>query len=188
MKPYSSFVSHLANSIGQVSLESESTRKDESTTFDSKGEDDHGIRLASEPGYRDESNVMIELSVSNDRYHDSVTGCMESLRKDGFKVRMRCQGEEISLESYSDGIMTGNISLNENNEVNNVMNGVYIPDFKDEDLYKIVNVIRPEDTAPDSKEGVLFLVDGNGQIKDYLQGEGYKVASDAETLQALLTA
>lgn len=191
MKAYSTFLTSLSLSVATPSMESgvsENHPKTESTTFDSAKEDDEGIRLANEPGYREVGNVMIELNTSQNQYQDSITYVSESLRKAGFKVRMRYQETGVSVESISDGIMPGNISLNGANEVNNVMNGVYVPDFKDSDLFRSVNVIRPEDAAPDDKSGVLFLVDGNGEIKDYLTDEGYKVASDAETLQALLMA
>jgi len=189
MKAYSAFLNSVGQSRNQASMEAGKPKdRDDSNTFDSAQDDDKGLRLASEPGYREVNNVMIELNTPLDQYQDSITFVTESLRKEGWKVRLRCKGEEISVESFSDGIMPGGISLNGANEVNNVMNGVYVPDFKDEDLYRAVSVIRPEDTAPDSKEGVLFLVDGNGDIKDYLAGEGYKVATDADTLQALLTA
>lgn len=188
MKAYSAFLNTLAQGQSQHSMEAQNKVKDNSNTFDTAEEDDKGLRLASEPGYREVGNVMIELTTAQDQYQDSIVFAAESLRKSGFKVRMRCNGTDVSTESFSDGIMPGGISLNGANEVNNVMNGVYVPDFKDEDMYRAVSVIRPEDTAPESKDGVLFLVDGNGEIKDYLQGEGYKVASDADTLQALLTA
>lgn len=188
MKAYSTFLHSLNQASGQASMEAEHKTKDGSNTFDSAQDDDKGLRLASEPGYREVGNVLIELKTSQDQYQDSITFVTESLRKSGFKVRLRYNGADVSTESYSDGVMPGGISLNGANEVNNVMNGVYVPDFKDSDLYHAVSVIRPEDTAPENKDGVLFLVDGNGEIKDYLQGEGYKVASDADTLQALLTA
>jgi len=190
MKAYSTFLNAVSQCRNQPSLETKDNSKsrDDSNTFDSAKEGDEGLRLASEPGYREAGNVMIELSTSQIQHQDTITYVSESLRKAGFNVRVRLEGIDLSVESYSDGIMPGGISLNGANEINNVMNGVYVPDFKDSDMYHAVSVIRPEDTAPENKDGVLFLVDGNGEIKDYLQGEGYKVASDADTLQALLTA
>lgn len=187
MSTYSDFL----NTLGTVfaSTESKTQTKDESNGFDDSETEGEGIRLASEPGYREQSNVMIDLKSTASQYQDNLHYVAESLRKNGYKVRLRYEGIDMSLESVSDGIMPGGMSLNGNNSVNNVMNGVYVPDFKDTDAFKQVTVIRPQDNAPVSKDGVLFMVDdGNGEMSNYLKDEGYQVASDAETLELLLSA
>lgn len=187
MSTYSNFLGDVLNT-SSLSTESKTQTKDEGNAFDDTETEGEGIRLASEPGLREQGNVMIDLKATSSQYQDTLHYVAESLRKNGYKVRLRYEGIDMSLESVSDGIMPGGMSLNANNSVNNVMNGVYVPDFKDSDTFKQVTVIRPQDNAPDSKDGVLFMVDdGNGDISNYLKDEGYQVASDAETLELLLS-
>jgi hypothetical protein len=192
MEAYSKFLGDVFNASSlsvEVKSKGKSLSKDESNAFDDSEEEGDGIRLASEPGLREQGNVMIDINSTSSQYQDTLHYVAESLRKNGYKVRLRYEGIDMSLESVSDGIMPGNMSLNGNNAVNNVMNGVYVPDFKDTDLFKQVTVIQPQDHAPENKDGVLFMVDdGNGEMSNYLKDEGYQVASDAETLELLLSA
>ncbi|MNL87293.1 hypothetical protein D3C87_2163840 [compost metagenome] len=50
----------------------------------------------------------------------------------------------------------------------------------------MVKLVRPEDTVKDGESGLLYLMNGNGDVKEYLQNEGFLVVDEEEQLHTAI--
>jgi len=143
-----------------------------------------GMHMRSLPDARDSGEVMIELPTTMP-FDDGVNGIIESLEAKGFKVSWRREGD-ASFEDASEGIDTGRPVAGTSSGDNNIINGVSLPKVDDHSVYKVVKLVRPEDTVKDGESGLLYLMNGNGDVKEYLQNEGFLVVDEEEQLHTAI--
>jgi hypothetical protein len=145
-----------------------------------------GLQMASLPDEREMGTVMIELPV-NQAYDEGINKTVESLESKGWKVLWRRNGDP-SMEDTSEGIDTGKPVVGTESGDNNIINGVSLPKIDDHSVYKVVKLVRPEDTVPDGESDILYLMNGQGDVKEYLEHEGYLVVDEDEKLHTALVA
>lgn len=140
-------------------------------------------RNAAEPDARPMGDVMIDLAVDM-THHEEVGRIITCLESRGWRVHTRCR--DISNEDSSDGIMTGKPVIDTHSETNNVINGVSLPVLDDTSSYKVVRIVRPEDRVEGGDSGILYLMNGDGDVKEYLEHEGHLVVDDEQKLHDIL--
>ena len=142
-------------------------------------------RFSNEEGYVPQGDVLIELPTKDDNISAEVIKISESLESKGWKVRVRFM-DDYSAEDSSDGMHAGLPSVASNNAVNNVVNGVYVPELQPSDVYQVVQIVRPEDTVKEGTSKILYLMNGDGDIKNMLQDEGHLVVDEKDALHLML--
>lgn len=174
MNSYGSLISSM---LSQASLES-STDADAEPNGAAEN-----VQMSSNPDYKAQGAVMIEFDQSLQDSED-LKELQASLESSGWTVRSRVRG--YSTEDTSDGQSTGRpVPQDKTDIVNSIVNG--INEVVDEgDLYKVVQLVRPEDTIPGNASDIIYLMNDNGDVKDYLRNEGHLVASDADALNRML--
>lgn len=151
---------------------------------DDENEDDP--EYANQEGYVEQGEVLINLPVGVTPFDPGMEGLGASLESKGWKVKFR-EAWQYSAEDSSDGIHSGQPAMDGDNAKNTVVNGVFIPELKSNaDVYKVVQVVRPEDTIKAGNSNALYLMNDDGEIKDLLENEGHLVASEADALHLLL--
>lgn len=143
------------------------------------------LKSAVQEGFAEQGTVMIELPTENDDIDAEVLKISTSLESKGWKVKT-CVGT-YSPEDSSEGVHAGLPSMNTDNGVNNVVNGVYVPELKSSDVYQVVQLIRPEDTVQAGTSKILYLMNGDGDIKDMLRDEGHLVVDERDAIHLLLS-
>jgi hypothetical protein len=146
--------------------------------------DPTSAKFANEEGYVSQGDVLIELPMQDDNITAEVIKIADSLESKGWRVHIPTLG--YSTEGSSDGVHSGLPSMNADNAVNNVINGVYVPELKTSDVYQVVQVVRPEDTVPQGMSKILYLMNGDGEIKDMLRDEGHLVVDEKDALHLML--
>lgn len=141
-------------------------------------------QFSNEEGYVPQGDVLIELPDRNDQLEAEVIKIADSLESKGWKVHYKYP--DYSSEGSSDGIHAGLPSMNADNAVNNVVNGVYVPELKPSDVYQVVQIVRPEDTVQSGMSKILYLMNGDGEIKDMLRNEGHLVVDEKDALHLML--
>lgn len=141
-------------------------------------------KFSNEEGYVPQGDVLIELPMQDDNITAEVIKIADSLESKGWKVHVPAIG--YSTEGSSDGVNAGLPSMNADNAVNNVVNGVYVPELKSSDIYQVVQIVRPEDTVPQGMSKILYLMNGDGDIKDMLREEGHLVVDEKDALHLML--
>lgn len=147
--------------------------------------EESSARYANEEGYVPQGDVLIELPVKDDNISAEVIKIAESLESKGWKVRVRFV-DDYSIEDSSDGVHAGLPSVATNNAVNNVVNGVFVPELQPSDVYQVVQIVRPEDTVKNGTSKILYLMNGDGDIKNMLQDEGHLVVDERDALHLML--
>lgn len=143
-----------------------------------------GVKMATEEGYVEQGDVMIEIPITDENISAEVIKITESLESKGWRVHIRAF--DYSTEGGSDGVNSGQPSLSTDDSVNNVVNGVYMPAIKPTDVYQVVQVVRPEDTLPKGTSKILYLMNSEGDIKDMLRDEGHLVVDEKDALHLML--
>lgn len=141
-------------------------------------------QFSNEEGYTPQGDVLIELPDRNDQLEAEVIKIADSLESKGWRVRYHYG--HYSPEGSSDGIHAGLPSMGADNAVNNVVNGVYVPELKPSDVYQVVQIVRPEDTVQAGMSKILYLMNGDGDIKDMLRDEGHLVVDEKDALHLML--
>lgn len=147
------------------------------------------IVLSSEPGTKPQGDVLIEIPV-NEYWDGDLQNVVTSLEAKGWNVHLKWLAEGSFEDNSSDGTATGRpMSDTAANAAgaNNIINGVTMPQLDEKSVYKVVQIVRPEDTLPGGDSKILYLMNGNGDVKEYMQNEGYLIADEIEGLHTVLT-
>lgn len=141
-----------------------------------------------EKGYVPQGDVLIEFPDDDSDLKSEVIKIADSLESKGWKVHIPSISyvTGYSPEGSSDGVNAGLPSMNADNAINNVVNGVYVPELKPSDIYQVVQVVRPEDTVQSGMSKILYLMNGEGDIKDMLREEGHLVVDEKDALHLML--
>jgi hypothetical protein len=139
---------------------------------------------AMEPDAKPVGSVMIELPY-NQPFDTEVVGLVSSLESRGWTVLHRWKSL-LSTEDSSDGMLTGKPVIDNSQAVNNVINGVSLPLIDETSTYKVVRIIRPEDRLEGGDSGIFYLMNGNGDVKEYLENEGFLIMDDEQKLHHAL--
>lgn len=176
MNEYSKLMSSL---LPKVSTESAEVELDDGSDTSRPSD----TPLASNPDYKAQSVVMIEFPQGL-RDNEEMRNLRASLESRGWKVSQRCS--QYSTEDVSDGDSTGRPIPTEKEVMDNaIMNGVHNV-YSDDELYKVVRLVRPEDTLPDSNSDIIYLMNGNGDVMDFLRNEGHLVVDEEDALHRML--
>jgi len=146
---------------------------------------DGAPELASEPGTKPQGDVMIEIPFDQN-WNGEMTDLVQSLESKGWKVNTRVFFEPSFEENTSDGVATGRPVSGTLEGANNIIDGVSMPKIDEKSVYKVVQIVRPEDTLPGGDSKLLYLMNGNGDVKDYMKNEGYLVVDDQDELHTAL--
>lgn len=141
--------------------------------------------LANEPGYKPQGDVMIEIPIDHvwDEQMDSLVTSLESR---GWNVHHRYVIGSSSMEDSSDGQQTGRPVIGNATDTNSIINGVVLPTVDETNTYRVVQIVRPEDTVKGGESGLLYLMNGVGGVKEYMKNEGFLIVDDEDALHTAL--
>lgn len=169
----------MGQALAQASLEASEKGQD----AEPNGAADD-VKMASNPDYKPQGEVMIEIPMEL-RDSDELKNLRASLESKGWTTHVR-ERIAYSAEDTSTGETTGRPIPSEDDViVNAVVNGVANVYEKD-DLYRVVQLVRPEDTIVDGSSDIIYLMNDNGDVKDYLRNEGKLVTDDIDALDRML--
>lgn len=146
---------------------------------------DGAPELASEPGTKPQGDVMIEIPFDQN-WNGEMTDLVQSLESKGWKVSTKVFFDPSFEDNTSDGVATGRPVSGTLEGANNIIDGVSMPKIDEKSVYKVVQIVRPEDTVPGGDSKLLYLMNGNGDVKEYMKNEGYLVVDDADGLHTAL--
>lgn len=152
--------------------------------LDALSQESGSVKFANEEGYAPQGTVMIEIPDDSSEVDSEIRRIGVSLESKGWTV-LTCKGE-YSKEDGSDGVHSGLPSVASDNKINNVVNGVFVPELKPSDVYQVVQIVRPEDTVKAGTSKILYLMNGDGDIKNMLQEEGHLVVNEQDALHLML--
>jgi len=172
----------IGSMLSQASMES-SDKSEEEQEKEPNGAADN-VELKSNPDYKPQGAVMIEFTQTLED-SEALQDLKMSLESKGWVVLTRLP--VYSTEDTSNGDSTGRpVPQEQETIVNTIVNGINQVYDSAGDIYKVVQLVRPEDTVVGSQADIIYLMNDNGDVKDYLRNEGHLVESDTDALHLML--
>lgn len=146
----------------------------------------HGdLKSSADPTLKPMGDVMIEIPFDQP-FNEDVSNILTSLESKGWNVMTRTWWPSESFEDSSEGVDTGRPVIGTGDATNNIINGVSLPLIDESSTYKVVKIIRPEDRVEGGDSGILYLMNGHGDVKEYMENEGFLIIDDTEKLHHAL--